>query len=148
MSNDDSQCNRNTSKRHESRCDDCNRWSLFLRATSGAKARQRIGQLSMEEKHNLTLFKPGVYWDDKAREDIAAGSNPRFKARGFKASDFKTQLQIVDNAFKGFTNPRNRPKKHMDLSILLDRPSFPIGRWTGWPEVTFKPTFRETWPIE
>jgi hypothetical protein len=48
---------------------------------------------------NLTLFKPGVYWDDNARERVASGESASFKARGINAGEFARQLASIDAHF-------------------------------------------------
>lgn len=88
----------------------------------------KLGEWDHTVKRNLTQFKPGVYWDDKARDLIAKGESPHFKARGFKASDFTEQLTRVDAEYRSWDNG-GMPKPNK-LGILR-----------GWPEVTFKPTF-------
>ena len=68
-----------------------------------------LGDWDANDKANLTLFKPGVYWDDAARASVAAGEAPVFKARGVNARDFGSQLQHVDNLFR--TLSANRPRR-------------------------------------
>jgi hypothetical protein len=51
-------------------------------------------------KHNVTLFKPGMYWDDKARANLAAGETVSFKARGVNAKDFSKCLLEIDDQFR------------------------------------------------
>lgn len=58
-----------------------------------------MGDWSRAEKHDLTLFKPGVYWDDQSRELINAGKAPRFKARGINSADFAKSVSDVDAMF-------------------------------------------------
>jgi hypothetical protein len=58
-----------------------------------------LGQWSYTERDNLTLFKPGVYWDDKARRRIANGESAAFKARGINARDFSQHLGKADDLF-------------------------------------------------
>jgi hypothetical protein len=58
-----------------------------------------LGDWSHSPKHDLTLFKPGVYWDDHSRELINAGKAPRFKARGISAVDFARSISDVDALF-------------------------------------------------
>jgi hypothetical protein len=60
---------------------------------------ERMGDWSLAERHNMTLFKPGVYWDDVARAAIARGEAPQFKARGINAKDFAKSLASVDDQF-------------------------------------------------
>lgn len=58
-----------------------------------------IGKWDVKEKKNLTLFKPGVYWDDKARDQIEKGETPIFKARGISARDFAESIFEIDYQF-------------------------------------------------
>ena len=81
---------------HPGRADD-----VLMVATDGVYFRSRhndlaisnrLGGWSETRKENLTLFKPGVYWDDSARERIHLGKAPNFKSRGISARDFAIQL--------------------------------------------------------
>jgi hypothetical protein len=58
-----------------------------------------LGKWDVTEHKNLTLFKPGVYWDDKARDQIEQGESPTFKARGISAKDFADSIFSVDYQF-------------------------------------------------
>ena len=58
-----------------------------------------LGDWDHEEKPNITLFKPGVYWDDKARKAIASGKAPIFKARGVNANDLGKRITQIDVMF-------------------------------------------------
>lgn len=60
---------------------------------------QILGEWSHETHENLTLFKPGIYWDDTVRQRIAAGSLPVFKSRGISAVAFSRSIQDIDNQF-------------------------------------------------
>lgn len=85
---------------------------------------EQIGEWSREEKHDLTLFKPGVYWDNRSRELINAGKAPKFKARGINAQDFAKSIADVDAQFDGWS-PDDAP----DLD---------------WPSVQFTSRFAQT----
>lgn len=80
-----------------------------------------LGQWDQGTKSNLCLFKPGVYWDDKARQSIRDGSAPVFKARGVNAKYFAGQIQAIDDQF---------------TQIMANRP-----RQILWPEVSFNLDF-------
>lgn len=80
-----------------------------------------LGQWDQGTKSNLCLFKPGVYWDDKARESIRDGSAPVFKARGVNAKYFAGQIQAIDDQF---------------TQIMANRPG-----QISWPEVSFNLDF-------
>jgi len=79
-----------------------------------------LGEWSVSEKHNLTLFKPGVYWDDKTRNQIRAGKKPIFKSRGVNATYFAETIAGIDSHF---------------------------GRWSHYPSSDFDSTSddREGW---
>lgn len=84
----------------------------------------RIGEWDTSRKNNLTLFKPGVYWDDRTRTAIREGRNPSFKARGISAKDFSNSIESVDSIFAGWD------ANHPELSTIP-------GMVDGWPFVTF-----------
>lgn len=85
----------------------------------------KLGEWEHKVRRNLTLFKPGVYWDDEARDAIASGKSPHFKARGFRAADFVASIDKIDQAFR---------------------------RWDDgdrtWPSVEFKTAFAMTTALQ
>lgn len=87
-----------------------------------------LGDWDYTPRHNLTLFKPGVYWDDKTRNAIMEGRSPIFKARGVSAAAFANAIEDIDSVFRSWND--NPP----DLS---DRPRDVF----GWPNVKFKSGF-------
>lgn len=84
----------------------------------------RMGDWSRAEKHDLTLFKPGVYWDLHSRELINAGKAPRFKARGINAQDFARSIADVDDIFDSWSS-----------EVAPD---------VTWPSVSFHARFSQT----
>lgn len=93
----------------------------FMTPHPGLPMSDKLGEWDYKVKENLTLFKPGVYWDDKTRELIQRGESAQFKARGFKASDFAAQIGQVDDVFASWSTLPGRPRV--------------------WPSVSFVPTF-------
>lgn len=87
-----------------------------------------LGQWEHKVKRNLTLFKPGVYWDDKAREEIKRGEHPNFKARGISAADFADSIIDVDIQF--------------DQWFESDRVEH------NWPSVSYTPKFSMTTALQ
>jgi hypothetical protein len=65
----------------------------------GLSTSQSLGDWGCTERDNLTQFKPGVYWDDKARRRIATGESAAFKARGINARDLARHLGEIDALF-------------------------------------------------
>lgn len=86
-----------------------------------------LGDWDHEVKENMTLFKPGVYWDDAARKAIADGESPVFKARGVNARDFASHLESIDDQFKA----------------LLKRGDGPVD-YKSWPMAEFPVSFAMT----
>jgi len=93
-----------------------------------SRVSERMGDWSRELRHNLCVFKPGVYWDDDARATIAEGKAPRFKSRGINAADFATSVAAVDALFASWGQN------------WLD--GMPPGR-DDWPSVSFKARFTQ-----
>lgn len=67
---------------------------------------ESLGDWSRAEKHDLTCFKPGVYWDNRSRELINMGKAPKFKARGINAQDFARSISTVDSLFDSWDSTR------------------------------------------
>jgi hypothetical protein len=59
-----------------------------------------LGAWEGEIKRNLTLFMPGVYWDDKARTAIASGGKLSLKSRGISAKELSKYIAEIDEQFK------------------------------------------------
>lgn len=102
----------------------------FLTRHPSLPVSKTLGEWSCTEHHNLTLFKPGVYWDDKARQAVKEGANPQFKARGVNAKDLAERLADLDRQFDEWpkldTLPLASPMKYATK---------------GWPSATFTPSF-------
>lgn len=101
----------------------------FLTPHPGLPVSDRLGDWDMKQHRNLTLFKPGIYWDDSARDRIAQGERPEFKARGINAEDFAKAIGDVDRMFRSWDDPEWLP-------------GFPPGR-KDWPTVRFKARFAQ-----
>jgi hypothetical protein len=98
-----------------------------------------LGQWDMDRKEDITLFKPGVYWDSKTRAEIARGQAPVFKARGVNARDFGKVLSDVDAQFARMAagEPRvfDRTKSNLPPEAWKVIEDENIGFW--WPSVEF-----------
>lgn len=75
---------------------------FFLEEHGGLDVGTGLGQFSGVVRRGLTIFKPGVYWDEKTREAIRRGVAPKFKARGVSARDFAGELAGIDGWFRGW----------------------------------------------
>lgn len=87
---------------------------LLMVATDGVYFKTRHDQLTLDkeklgcwdetEKHNLTLFMPGIYWDDKSRERVRRNEAPELKSRGISASDLSRFIDDIDEKFTDFND--------------------------------------------
>lgn len=97
---------------------------------TGKKQDDRLGYWEKKEKTNLCLFKPGVYWDDKTRQDIQEGKSARFKSRGVSAKAMQHELWKADEQFKLFPLyvTEHKQKKACRVGeIEWPTVSFPLG---------------------
>jgi hypothetical protein len=92
----------------------------FTSPHPGLTVSSQLGEWEEKPHAGLTLFKPGVYWDNEARARIAAGQAVAFKARGISARDFASEIGTVDEIFAGW--------EHGD---------------TAWPRVEFRSRFSQ-----
>lgn len=73
--------------------------------------KERLGAWEESTSENLSLFMPGLYWDDKARADIAEGKLPQLKSRGVSAKYLGTIIDQVDKKWE-----RIRTGKDFDIA--------------------------------
>lgn len=93
----------------------------------------KLGEWEAKKHENLTLFKPGVYWDDESRETIAKGEAPQLKSRGINAAAFAKVILGIDEKFIQWekigppgTRVQTGPKSWREVK---------------WPEVRFPVSF-------
>jgi hypothetical protein len=84
----------------------------------------RLGAWDEVAKTGMTLFMPGVYWDDKTREKIKTGDTPSLKSRGINARDLADQIERLDQSF-----------------ALLNRTMANGPGTVDWPAITFRVRF-------
>lgn len=70
---------------------------FFTSKHPGLEISNRLGEWDYTLRKNLTIFKPGVYWDDETRKQIREGKKAKFKARGINAEQFSKQIWLVDS---------------------------------------------------
>lgn len=104
----------------------------FLTAHPTLPVSEKLGEWDYKARENLTLFKPGVYWDDQARNDIQRGRSPHFKARGFVAADFIASIDRIDREYASWNISPPKASKFSGLSRVSH---------SGWPTVDFTPAF-------
>lgn len=105
---------------------------FFLSEHTGIPVSEKLGEWGYKKRSNLTLFKPGVYWDDSSREGIVKA----FKSRGVSARDFFPNIPKIDEMFlewfDGFPP---------GFKILLANHDVEWASEKKWPEITFKMGF-------
>lgn len=96
-----------------------------------------LGKWEEDQKINLTIFKPGVYWDDKARADIARGETPKFKARGISARNFARAIADIDEKFSAWNgqypiNDADWPRQEIliTFSMITARMALNQNKWS------------------
>lgn len=100
---------------------------------------KNLGEWDYSKRENLTLFKPGVYWDDKARRAVRDGSFTGFKARGVNARDFCRSIGDIDRQFlRAIEEPPEFRVK------LLETDKFTAYTEVEWPWITFEIGFSLT----
>lgn len=95
----------------------------------------RLGAWDCKKRQNLTLFKPGVYWDDETRRQIRAADKPKFKARGIDAGAFARELWKVDARFQSewrtdaVVNEWPDVLYYSDFSVVSATQALAWGKW-------------------
>lgn len=64
---------------------------------------ETLGLWGSKTKENLTLFMPGVYWDDKSRALMREGKAPSLKSRGISAADLAACIDELDEQFRALS---------------------------------------------
>ena len=90
----------------------------------------KMGEWEETTRENLTLFKPGVYWDDNTRQALADNKPAVFKSRGVSGRAFSATIANIDDHFASWSD------KH--YPITRDPESFREG-W--YPKVRFNAGF-------
>src|SRR5882762_2441015 len=108
----------------------------FLSEHPGLPISSELGEWDHAERSRLTLFKPGVYWDDAARAAIADGRHAVFKARGINAKEFSASITEIDHQFESWRGKAPPVDSSMFTAEEMARLGFP-----QWPRVTFKAGF-------
>jgi len=93
----------------------------------------QLGAWECDTKSNLTLMKPGVYWDDKARVAIAEGKSAKLKSRGISGRALQEHITAIDEHFVKLTRRQvtGLPtiKLQTPFSIVSPRLALARGKW-------------------
>lgn len=95
---------------------------------------ERLGAWDAGEYQNLSLFMPGVYWHDEAREAIRANKVPKLKSRGVAPKDLGKIIDKVDRLWEN-VEPNEHgvaywkwPTIRMDVDFVLTSAKLAITR--------------------
>lgn len=92
---------------------------------------ERLGAWDRGTKVNLTQFQPGLYWDDKARDALAAGDTPKLKSRGVNGSHLAPHIERIDQEFSDFTIGGEWPTVTLPIPFTLTGAKLALarGKW-------------------
>jgi hypothetical protein len=86
--------------------------SLIMVATDGVYFRElhpnlpmsetQLGLWSDENKQDMSVFMPGVYWDEKTRKSLASGGTPVIRSRGISGQDLAARIGDIDQRWREF----------------------------------------------
>lgn len=107
---------------------------FFLEPNDSLELSDRLGAWDCTVRDNLTIFKPGVYWDDTTRAQLRAASKPKFKARGINAAKFAGELWKVDHTFTGEWMTREEREwpdvvYYSDFGVVSATQALAWGKW-------------------
>lgn len=88
---------------------------------------EKLGAWTESEHANLTLFMPGVYWDDATRDRLKAGDDPVLKSRGIAAGDLARRIGLIDRAYDRF-NRDGWPRLMLPIGFQLVSPRQALAR--------------------
>lgn len=86
-----------------------------------------LGKWSESESTNLTLFMPGMYWDDKTRSRIQAGDQPSLRSRGVSAKALASQIKELDRLF--LSTPFPSIRLYTNFSMVSPIQALARGKW-------------------
>lgn len=99
-----------------------------------------LGEWDSSTKKNLSLFKPGVYWDDAARETVEWSGKIPLKSRGVSARGLAGEINHIDDMWRNFDidNPQ-WPEVHIPLGFSMTTPAMALhrGKWDTCGTVAF-----------
>lgn len=93
--------------------------------------RQKLGAWSETKRFDLTIYRPGIYWDRKTREAIAEGKKPQFKARGINAKAFGGCIADIDAQFSQWNSMESWPHTQFSMSfgMISAKQAIARGKW-------------------
>lgn len=111
---------------------------VLMVATDGITFRHRhrtlhldetaLGHWSESRNENLTLFMPGVYWDDATRIKLRNGDSPTLKSRGIPSRNLAMQISHIDDLFNQPYSGFGFPSFDLPINFSLVTPKLALAR--------------------
>ena len=126
--------------------------SLVMMATDGIYFREphprmptpetnieQLGAWECSTKSNITLMKPGVYWDDKARQAISEGKDAQLRSRGVNGKALQKHILSIDRQFQSWKPGQDMPKfeLHVPFGFISPRLALARGKWENCGKVEY-----------
>lgn len=93
----------------------------------------RLGDWEAKRLHNLTLFKPGTYWDNETRKKARNGEwgDIKFKARGVNMEALSKAILKLDDMFAGMKPGDPWPSLPINIPFQVISPQLALarGKW-------------------
>lgn len=103
---------------------------VFRSKHPGLRLSSQLGDWEETEHDNLSLFMPGVYWDDRARERLSRGDDPQLKSRGISGRDLGKRLATVDRAWGRYSRDGwPRLAIPVEFNLVSPRQALSRGKW-------------------
>jgi len=102
-------------------------------------SKTELGKWDEDTYENLSLFMPGLYWDDKSREQIAQGKTPKLKSRGVSARDMSTVIDRVDRAWR-LVGPDDAPPTvtlRVEWGMVTAKQAIVRGNWASCGRIIY-----------
>jgi len=90
----------------------------------------QLGLWGREYKDDLTVFMPGVYWDNKTREGLLRNEDPKLRSRGINARDLGRKISRIDSMFDSF-NGVDWPSLEIPVAftMITAKQALAMNRW-------------------
>lgn len=123
--------------------------SLLMIATDGIVFKEphptldihktRLGAWDDDTYHNLSLFMPGLYWDDKTRSDVKEKRAPKLKSRGVAARDLAQVIERVDEQWTRYGETQGAPRIELSIEwgMTTAKQAIVRGKWATAGKIVY-----------
>lgn len=114
---------------------------VLMVATDGVVFRHRhpglhispttLGDWTETTHENLTLFMPGIYWDDETRHKLRDGGSPTLKSRGIPGNSLRHRIFDIDDSFANHFSGEGFPTFAIPVGFAITTPKQALarGKW-------------------